>query len=383
MCHERSWETTSLGCGHLDKTKTEKLVNRKNTGAKMDTDRVWRENHVHDVEEHEQEWAEGRREVPRREKDENEEGRVDHRNAERSDGSKDTVRRLPTEQRRCAEDVLSIRGVPSNPVPRVEGDTSLLTLADQDGRMYITRSHVRQVSAQRIRARPGPHAALHGPANWLHRAWFVATERVTCTTPTCGGPRRAGARVCNRRCQATPDIIMWLLGAFTSGVDEGRAEEPGSHSTPDLLVGLLFVHLPRDFTARIRSLPANTVLHVSTSCCLRMIAAVAHCWEGMARGSDEHSQLEEGWSELLVSQVLPRLGAAVEVSKRVTLWEERRFEDLLRRAEEHLVLSYRTGKKTQRTSLDDTPALADRARWTSAIGTYHWARLFHDLFRGE
>ena len=34
---------------------------------------------------------------------------------------------------------------------------------------------------------------------------------------------------------------------------------------------------------------------------------------------------------------VPGLGAAAEVAKRLTLWEERRFEDLLRRDEEHLL----------------------------------------------
>ena len=53
-----------------------------------------------------------------------------------------------------------------------------------------------------------------------------------------------------------------------------------------------------------------------------MLAAVAHCSQGMARGSDEYSQ-----------SLVPRgLGAAGEVAKRLTLWEERRFKDLLRPA---------------------------------------------------
>ena len=30
-CHEKGWETTKLGCRHLDKTKPETLVNGKNT----------------------------------------------------------------------------------------------------------------------------------------------------------------------------------------------------------------------------------------------------------------------------------------------------------------------------------------------------------------
>ena len=49
-----------------------------------------------------------------------------------------------------------------------------------------------------------------------------------------------------------------------------------------------------------------------------MIAAVVHCWQGTARGSDEYSQLEEGRSKLLLSPVLRGLGAAAEVAKRLT-----------------------------------------------------------------
>ena len=61
----------------------------------------------------------------------------------------------------------------------------------------------------------------------------------------------------------------------------------------------------------------------------------------MAQGSNEYSQLEEGRSKLLLSAVPPGLGAAAEVQKRLTLWEERRFEELLRRADEHLLFSRR------------------------------------------
>ena len=59
------------------------------------------------------------------------------------------------------------------------------------------------------------------------------------------------------------------------------------HTTPDLLVGLLPVELSPGFTTRFRSLPANTLWHVPSSCRLRMIAAVAQCWRGMAQGSNE------------------------------------------------------------------------------------------------
>ena len=60
----------------------------------------------------------------------------------------------------------------------------------------------------------------------------------------------------------------------------------------------LTVDLPGDFTQRIRALPSNTILHVPVSCRLRMISAVAQCWNGMAQGRDDYAQLEECRSKL-------------------------------------------------------------------------------------
>ena len=74
----------------------------------------------------------------------------------------------------------------------------------------------------------------------------------------------------------------------------------------------------------------------------------------VARGSDEYSLLEEGRSKLLLSPVPPGLGAAAEVAKRLTLWQERHLVDC-KMAEQHLLLNRRPGKKTQRGSLDSTP----------------------------
>ena len=61
--------------------------------------------------------------------------------------------------------------------------------------------------------------------------------------------------------------------------------------TPSLTVDLPPVDLPGDFTQRIRALPSNTILHVPASCRLRMISAVAQCWNGMAQGRDDYAQL--------------------------------------------------------------------------------------------
>ena len=75
-----------------------------------------------------------------------------------------------------------------------------------------------------------------------------------------------------------------------------------------------------------------------------MIAATAQCRQGMARGSDDFARLEE---ELLLSSVPPGLGTAAEVAKRLTLWEEGRCEDLLRRAEEQLPIHRNVGKRKE------------------------------------
>ena len=112
----------------------------------------------------------------------------------------------------------------------------------------------------------------------------------------------------------------------------------------------------------------NTLLHIPSSCRLRMIAGTAQCWQGMAHGNDDFSALEEGRSELLLAMVRPGLGVAGEVAERLTLWEERRFEDLLRRAEEQLLISRRRGKSKQRDDQPDPLARADRARRTAAVG---------------
>ena len=59
-----------------------------------------------------------------------------------------TLGRLPENQRWCAEEVLSIRGLPSNPV-REKCDNQM-TVAPSDPavrRMYITRSHIRDYGA--------------------------------------------------------------------------------------------------------------------------------------------------------------------------------------------------------------------------------------------
>ena len=93
----------------------------------------------------------------------------------------------------------------------------------------------------------------------------------------------------------------------------------------------------------------------------------------MARGNDDFALPEEGRSKLLLSSVPPGLGTAAEVAKRLTLSEESRFEDLLQRAEEQILILRKAGKRKKRDAQPDPLARADRARRTAAVGAYRKA----------
>ena len=145
------------------------------------------------------------------------------------------------------------------------------------------------------------------------RSLFTAIERVTCTSLACGGLRRMGARVCNRCGQASQarppqvgDVIMGPFGAPANSEDTAMVDVDVT-ATPSLTVDLPAIDLPLDYTQRIRVLPSSTILHVPASCRLRMISAVAHCWNGMAQGRDDYAQLEEGPLETLTFPSPPRL----------------------------------------------------------------------------
>ena len=162
------------------------------------------------------------------------------------------------------------------------------------------------------------------------------------------------------------DVIMGPLGAPANSEDTAMVDVDTT-ATPSLTVDLPAVDLPQDYTQRIRALPSSTILHVPASCQLRTISAVAQCWNGMAQGRDDYAQLE-GRSKLLLSPVPQGLSAATEVLKRLTLWEERRFDALLQRIEEQLLLKRTTGKRRKNAGPTDPSARGDRARRTAAVG---------------
>ena len=75
---------------------------------------------------------------------------------------------------------------------------------------------------------------------------------------------------------------MGPLGAPAGGDDTVMTD--ADTTTPGLPVRTPPEELPSDFTSRVRSHPANTLLHVLASSRLRMIGVVARCWHGIAQG---------------------------------------------------------------------------------------------------
>ena len=82
------------------------------------------------------------------------------------------------------------------------------------------------------------------------------------------------------------------LGTSTATISEAGAKEP------DLHVGFTSVNLP-DFTERVRSLLANTLLHIPSSCRLRMIAARRAELSGHCSGQREILAAGRGTLEAL------------------------------------------------------------------------------------
>ena len=147
----------------------------------------------------------------------------------------------------------------------------------------------------------------------------MAIKRVTCSTISCGGLRRSGARVCGAGRPPLHGPPRWETLSW------GPLARPRLTPARRRVV-FPSLHMPPNFTQRVRLLPANTLLHIPSSCRLRMIAATALCWQGMAQRSNEYSMLEEGRSKLLLASRCPQgLTAQLRWPSVPRFWAERRF----------------------------------------------------------
>ena len=92
--------------------------------------------------------------------------------------------------------------------------------------------------------------------------------------------------------------------------------------------------LPSDFTARVRLLSHNTLVHIPISCRLRLCQLTRQAWDGCADGDAQWAALEEGRSKLLLGPVPEGMALAEEVLARTDLWENGEFATLLSRIEQ-------------------------------------------------
>ena len=200
-------------------------------------------------------------------------------------------------------------------------------------------------------------------------------DRAVCTVPQCGGINRVGSRRCNRCFKSAPlralqdgDIIP---GVLTSGEpvssQTAPARELASSSNAPAQTQPATVQLPADWTERVRALPATSKLHVPVQFRARHAAAWNECLEGMAAKDATWCKLEEARTKLLLNHCPEGVSTAKELGERFAMWSQRKFEDLLSRAErQHLMRPTKTRKKR----VDDDSDHGRRANLMTQEGAY-------------
>ena len=92
---------------------------------------------------------------------------------------------------------------------------------------------------------------------------------------------------------------------------------------------------PQDWEERIGLLPSSTLVHIPSAARVRMATAITEIWEGMANGLPGWSRLGQGFLKLVLTSIPDGAHVPKEVAIRIGLWQNRHFEDLLRRVEAH------------------------------------------------
>ena len=125
---------------------------------------------------------------------------------------------------------------------------------------------------------------------------------------------------------------------------------------------------PEDWIERLDKLPCQTLVHVPVHFRARLAGIMTACLANLARGDEHASMLERGRSKLLYGVPPKGYSLRTELGKRLTLWNEGRFEELLLRAEaQHGArLEARRNRRTGATAR----AAALRAKKLAAEGAY-------------
>ena len=94
--------------------------------------------------------------------------------------------------------------------------------------------------------------------------------------------------------------------------------------------------LPEDWDVRLEQLRCPTLVHVPVQLRPQLARVMTATLSGMARGDEYASALEKGRSKLLYAVPPRKFSLRTELAKRLELWREGDFEDLLLRIEAQL-----------------------------------------------
>lgn len=209
-----------------------------------------------------------------------------------------------------------------------------------------------------------------------------ALDRGICSNGGCGGICRVGSRQCIRCGRTTrlrPPVVGDIVQGPASTARVGPSLPDASAAPADVAATADAVQvgdatLPADFTARVRRLPANTVVHIPIECRARMAEATAECWEGLADGRQSWSLLEEGRSKLLLSSIPDGAHVPKEVATRLALFRRKDYEELLSRVEGQAASRRQNIRRGRRGGkLDHRQSKAKRAKLQAREGAYRKA----------
>lgn len=176
----------------------------------------------------------------------------------------------------------------------------------------------------------------HGGAeiNEPERAILSGLDRGICTGTDCGALRPLSSRSCPRCGLSSVPRPIRIGDHIARSVSRAHSEE--SNSRPTWLNGTLISteHMKEDFRARVERLPPATIVHIPISLRKRHCRILTRLLRGMADGDEECCLLELARSKLLLSNPPRNMNRRVELARRLQLWEDGKFAELLTRSEE-------------------------------------------------
>ena len=180
---------------------------------------------------------------------------------------------------------------------------------------------------------------------------------------TCGGVRSLTGRSCDRCHELEPPrapVEGDRLPPPRPGRPPAGPQEAPLHQLP--------AALHADFQARIERLPSSSIVHIPVDQRERHARIVTQLLDGMANGDEAACRLEAARTKLLLAPAPRGANLRVELAKRLQLWQEGSYVELLVRAEDQH--RERTRARAALRGASTHGNLARRARMLMAEGAY-------------